>query len=535
MKALLTLLASVTLFVLASPAQAVTCTLTGTVELWSQDAYYCDTEVLGDTGCSGWKEVDLDEGTVPLQYMAVGIFSQSGAFLKQTTTDSTGHYSATFELGGTQCAGQTVELRLYFARAHESDVGLAAPRWRFWVTHLNTPTPPNWPVPDGDLWAWTGYKQLTGSTSEKNRTWFRQGGPMERVANVYFTASEYVKEAKNWSSNLNARFTYGPLTGPILYIGVEESWPNGGAYGPYMVVWGWEDYAGGGGLRHELGHVTHFYAHKLERDYACHSQKFKGVEGHHPRGCEYGPMAVTEGIASFFATRSVTSNDTKSWFCSCHDGASETQNWDVCSERAALTSDPDGDTDWLYGCGTNALGVVPGDFWYLGDHRVSSTSNCTRLVFDFQCECPGGSTWDPAKGWSWCNSTSEGWRNEVQVSRFFWDTIDNNDDSGLDDTNMNIVQFIAGMEAMPCAGNLAGVDGSCEEHAVPPTRPMGHPLGPCGFGSYSACTCKPSAEGASTPTGTGTRDAYNIYDLSDFMPGGQTGERTLNCGQNAPD
>lgn len=51
----------------------------------------------------------------------------------------------------------------------------------------------------------------------------------------------------------------------------------------------------------------------------------------------------------------------------------------------------------------------------------------------------------------------------------------------------------------------------------------------------SASSCVPG-NGQLPPTPAfGTRDAYNIWDISELVPGDQNSERLINCVQNASD
>ena len=274
-------------------------------------------------------------------------------------------------------------------------------------------------------------------------------------------------------------------------------------------------------IRHELGHIVHGQIHHRERDATCgDSDNYRLPTTSYNRNCEYGSTATKEGIPNFIAVRSIVDNSNKAFYCKCLDPVEGSgANLDLCSELAQQsTSDPDGDS--LTDCvddGIQRLDISDyfagvGDYWSVGP------STCVRLRADEACDCNA----------SPCNTSdyqSMGWRNPIQIMRFLWDMVDTPTDGGLDDATYSIGTFVSSMESMPCAGSKGGVDGSCEEQAVPV-----FPL--CLF---PPCTCNPASDGATTPSGTGTRDSYNMYDIAEVLPNNENAERTLNCVQGAPD
>jgi hypothetical protein len=105
-----------------------------------------------------------------------------------------------------------------------------------------------------------------------------------------------------------------------------------------------------------------------------------------------------------------------------------------------------------------------------------------------------------------------------RITRFLWDMLDTSTDAGNDATDLNMPGFTTVMENMPCSGTDFGVNGSCNE-----------------FDRSTPSACSPATEGATSPTGTGTRDSYNAWDLAAAIQGDQSSERTLNCVQGATD
>ena len=516
------LIATTALFIASVSHATVTCTINGSAKLEPQDSYYCDPDILGASACTGWREVDIDEKTMPMEYMAIGVYTTSDTKLGSTTTDGNGNWSLTFQLGGSQCQGQIVNIRQYFARAHEADVGSPTPRWRFWIVDIDFSG--QVPDPGNNLHVKDENKTLSGPTTTHTRQWSRtETSTTGRLANVYFTVNSMMKEITQWSTNLEQSFTFGPLSGPLLRIGFDYGYNEAATtLGPYDMLVGRNAYGYGAVIRHELGHVTHAHIHHRERDGDCQSYAFDFQacdDGCTPgdancrcntRSCEYGATAMSEALSSFFATRSImgSGTNTKVWNCSCWDGPLDRDNnginnWDICSEHAALASDPDSDNDFYYTCTTGDLTPT---FWHLGDSVSASVASCVHLRWDGGCDCPDS---------GWCNTSyklSTGWRNTAQVTRFLWDMFDATTDNGQDDTNLSIQQLVSYMEGMPCSGNLGGQDGSCEEQAPPPGG-----------------SCNPATDGATTPNGTGTRDAYNPRDFGDLLPGDQSSERTINC------
>lgn len=531
------IVASFVFFASVSGAQ-VSCTINGSITLEPSDSYYCDTEILGTSACTSWREKDLDSTTVPIAFMNVCVQLDDNSKLDCTNSDANGNWSATFTLPGTQCAGQQVDIRHYFARVHEDDVASDTPRLRFSLVDVDEGDPAmDDSVPGNHVWTKADAKTLEGPISTHQRAWTR--GSIQtttRLANIFYTASSYLKEATTWSPNLDAQFT-APWSEVPLRIGYEETFPNGAVTldGDNILI-GYDAFSLGFFVRHELGHATHHHAHHDDIDGTCATYNFCSScplpansdeqSASEVRNCEYGSAATDEGLASFFAVRSITNNDTQAWDCSCADYDSDgsepgdTANWDLCSEQALLMSDPDGDSDWMWNC--NAGDFAGLSFIYVGDFRASSTANCARLRADGGCNCA-------FSGSPLCDSTynsTTGWRNSSQVMRFFWDMIDSSTDGGQDDTNIGIDTFVANLEGMPCVGFYGGIDGSCEEHAIPV---------PCGSFPFPPCECSPALDGETSPSGTGTRDSYNVWDIAEVISGDQFDERTLNCVQGAQD
>jgi hypothetical protein len=165
--------------------------------------------------------------------------------------------------------------------------------------------------------------------------------------------------------------------------------------------------------------------------------------------------------------------------------------------------DPDSGQDHMFDC---AIGYWAG----IGDDWSNATSTCVNLEAAQGCDC--GAACDAGE------DQANGWRNAVQISRFLWDLIDSNDE-GTDDTDLSMADMVALFEGMPCVGDYRSVDGSCEEQApVPPA------------------TCNPDeATDGGAPRSGPSRDSFNCFDIAELVPGSQTGERTLNCVQDAPD
>ena len=494
---------------------AVACTINGTVSLQPQDSFYCDTNLLGSESCANWKEVDLDTTTKPLQYMWITVDPVNGA-PKSTRTDSAGNWSLTVDVDGSTCVFQQVDILYKFARLSESGSGFIGgfPNYRFRLVDVDEGDPMiDDDGPGNALHTRIDRKTLTVPTTTIPLSFSRTSTIWgARLANIYYTANSMLKEVTTWSANLDDKFV-STDSNEILRIGLENTWNGGGRAGGHGVIIGWDRYGIGGIIRHEIGHIVHGYVHHEDRNAACGGYAFReavctGGVCLDPRECEYGSTATSEALATFFGVRSLTTNDEFVWACSCFDGAIGGENWDTCSENALNTFDDDG--DWFRVCTVDG---EPGDgtFWYIGDFRSFSPASCVRLNKDGGCPCGGTSAECPASF-----RAAAGWRNGAQITRFLWDLIDTSTDGGQDNDNFGITDIVATLEAMPCIGNHNGEDGSCEEQATSP--------------------CDPPDPGGPLPSGPSpNRDSYNVYDLSEALPGSQENERILNCVNGAPD
>jgi hypothetical protein len=489
----------------STPADAASCTVNGTVRIEPMDQYYCDTDVLGTSGCSSWNEVNLDRATgssaKPFKYVGIVILYE-GTPVGSTWTNSAGQFSTVVTLPGSACSGKSVVIQQIFARVHEDFASFGGdPPYRFFLTGLsNCPTAceRNW-----DLWYFNDVTHTVTFTSNtatylKTFAWTSNPSEVGKVANIFYTLSRALEEVVTWSSNLDNGLLH-------LRVGYDvDEWPSGGGVASpfsWSIILGGTAYHYGSILRHELGHIVHFQTHGLMRDFACQTPNFGkpniGYQGASGHSCEYHSEAFTEGIATFFGVRSITSNDTGAFACGCGDLG----NKDTCSDLANLSTEPDGNGDWIFACSGSGVGE---GFVGVGDDWSNGTSTCTRVRQDHGCNCSG----------SPCSASfreANGFRNIPQVVRYLWDMIDDSDEGG-DDTNLGVTQVVAALESMPCTSSNKGLDGSCHEQATSP--------------------CDPSTDGA---TAVGSRDRYGLYDLSELLAGSQSGERTLNCVSGAPD
>ena len=497
---------------------AVSCTINGTVTLEPQDSFYCDTSILGSSTCDNWKEVNLDTTTKPLQYMWITVVPPSGS-QASTRTDVNGNWSITVSINAAQCQGQQVDILYKFARLWELNGGFVpvtgAPVFRFWLSDVaeGNPTDPLDDQPGANIQTRIEQKTLGGPVTTISLSFLRTSTTFSaRLANAYYTVNSMVKEVATWSENLDDRFL-SANPNDVPRIGLEDTWNQGGGqfYAPHNVLISWNLYGAGGIIRHELGHVVHTFIHHEDKNSNCGGMLSRpsctGLDGcDDPRTCLYGSSATEEALATFFAVRSITTNQTHVWACTCFDGAIGGGNWDVCSDHALATFDPDGESDWFFWCSSGGL-----TFLHIGDFRSSSPTSCVRLSKEGGCDCtpPMGSSVCPSSYYS-----SRGWRNYAQITRFLWDLIDSSTDGGQDNADFHMEDVVAAMEGMACIGNQGGVDGSCEEQWTTP--------------------CEPIAEG-SVPGSSPSRDSYNIYDLSEALPGSQEAERVLNCVQGATD
>jgi hypothetical protein len=109
-----------------------------------------------------------------------------------------------------------------------------------------------------------------------------------------------------------------------------------------------------------------------------------------------------------------------------------------------------------------------------------------------------------------------GFRNEVNIARFFWDHIDSNNETN-DNDNSDMSTVAANLELMACDAGIFGADGTCNE----PNR--------LNSGSCPFDTLLPG-----TPMNA-TRDSYNAWDVADALSGDQGTELLLNCLASASD
>lgn len=470
-------LAAIFVCVSANGAQAASCTVSGYVRYEPADRYYCDTN---SQVCTGWLQVDLDRyrtgdlGAKPQRYMRLSFWNGSGTRLATTYTNASGYYSATVTVPGSSCAGASVQMQREYARAHESDIALGSPRFRFKLTLADKVT-----VRASALLV----VPLTGSTTTYSVTQAADDSLNGRLNSVYYIMDAAVAEASNWWSTLSTRLSAANATAALSVV-VDQTFTST-SYSETSdiedgTIWlKYAEFASGGQLRHEFGHRIHQLLHNKAQTSECLT--YTGPHGLDT--CGYGFVSTTEGIASFFAARTITSADTNVWFC-WKEWASPQ---DQCSfQTNALTGDTDGD------------GVQASNRYAIyGDVHVTSNAVCT-VPNATSCAC-GGSGQPVCAAQSTRNSF--GFRIETQVARFLWDIIDSNNESGLDDTDMTAGTFVQALAGMSCSGSG---DGSCNEPNV------------------SSCTAA-------------SRDKYNAKDIDDLLPGDQSQEMALNCVAAAPD
>ncbi len=505
--------ALVTLLVLcvAGSAQAVTCTLTGSVRIEPMDNYYCKTSILG---CAGWKEVNLDQklgsSAAPMSYMFLRV-REGSTNVGFATTNASGDFTSTLTFASGSCSTHTVTIRYYFDRIHEADIALAAPRERFAITDIiNEGT--NNAQPGTTVRTHTSAPfTLTGTTTVAPLMRFENDNLLNpsssvRFANVYYTLNSAMTEVITWSKNLNTGFDEPSGTMPMR-LGYESTWggTGGTTAGPWGFLVGYDAFAMGSVIRHEFGHLVHAQMHHLQRSSMCETYNFNEPPlpnpGNAARHCEYGSKAMSEGLTQFIGVRSIVDSTGDAFICTCFDPL----NQDRCSELAFV---PDSDGDKMMGCNGSFDGVG----WVgISDNFSNDNSDCIRLRKDNSCNCTGS----PCEPTFW---QQNGWRNSDQVARFLWDMIDAGSDGGQDDTSLTIQDLTATIEGMPCSAGNIGVDGSCHEQAR--TNPA---------------NCNPAMDGATSPNGTGTRDSFNVYDFAEMIVGDQAAERTLNCAQGALD
>lgn len=561
-------------------AHAVTCNVTGTVKIDALDSYFCKEDPDGPGGatqdCSNWNETDLDTTTKPMKYIRLKVTNSTNSndVYDNAFTDASGNFTATWtDTSWSSCTGHSVDVVIWFQRVHEDDTGLNS-NWR---TRFRVVQPgggnTTWTHAPGSNPDWSDVA-LTGSTTPVGTKTFARDpntGGQRRQANIYYTANSAITEIVAWTNNLSAEFaqtgTAADGTGPMRIVYDAAAWTEcGGSPGAcaYQDTWHIELdemlYNNGGVTRHEVGHLVHAALHNRKRCVegvgcvGCNSNGLNGTPGTPSSGCEWGYHAVVEGLATFFATRSITENDTNAWWCNCADDDLEVppSELDPCSEEAVSGHD----SDRIDTCGSDSLDQRFDGWRGIGDDYVTARSHCVRLVkcldltFDGDCVDPA----DILYGcYSICTDTDDdgdcdvfhcpdvnpadyicddyqdlGWRNAEQVVRFMWDMIDFNNEGGTypDDSNFNATTISDVFEDMKCltgSGDYGGDEDGCNE----PNR-------------FTGGTCSPSSGLASVCPGTqsATRDSYNTWDLAYAIPDTptpQSDERSLNCVDDAED
>lgn len=451
----------------ASSALAVTCTLNGSLRYQPADNYYCDTNHFSAASCTGWREVNIDSGDQPMKYMLVEIrTTQNGAPAAITHTNSSGTFSVA--IPNLPSCSTSVWVAPKYRRIHESDLAVGSPRYRFRLTDINhSDLSSPMPAPLNG----------TPTSSWSNIMARAQNDIHGRAHAVYYTMNSAVTEIVTWSTNLSTRLASSNIAS-VQKVMVDssllsESTTSASSAGDGTIALNWDAYRRGGTIRHELGHWIHQLTHNRAMTASCYSDAYNNVTNHDVHTCEYGYTATIEAMATFFAVRSITSADQNAWHCK---STSTTQ--DRCNNEIADTTDSDGVTlSWSV----------------IGDRIANAVSKCVTLD-SASCGC-GASCGTQA--WK----DGQGFRVETQIARFFWDMLDANNDSGLDDTNITMSTLVGVIQGMSCTG---AVDGSCNEANVNP------------------CTA-------------GKRDAYNVYDYDQLIANNQSGERTLNCVTGAID
>jgi hypothetical protein len=446
------------------------------------ERYYCDSDF---QDCSGWLEQDLDRKTGasarPLRFMRISLWNSAGRRLATTFTNASGWFSATFSMPGASCNGQNVRVQRELVRVHEADVALGSPRYRFQVV-------------DGShaLYAASRTVTLSGSSTAASYTLPRTDTTVFlRATNLFYTAESALTEIVNWSSTLKSRLSYPDAAGSHKYI-LDPSNPDGSycesdetqSGDVYM---GYNDYAAGGVIRHELGHWVQAAFHDFQQSNRCLNYTRNDAAGNHGfTTCEYSYASNKEAVASFIAVRSITATDKNAWYCQY--GSSTVQG--KCSQDVASRA---GDTD--------NDGINPYTMWFiLGDTYANAASRC--VVATVSCAC--GGVGQPA-----CNTqatkNANGFRNEVQPARLYWDILDTNNE-GSDDVDLSMGQFVTGILAMPSGT----ANGAFNE----PNRT------PCNY------------EGNNVKDYASRIDAYLTNTLQ--VARNTSSERTLNCVATAP-
>lgn len=529
----------VTLLALISvrPAQAATCTIVGEVQIDVMDSYYCDKPSGGgpltDAQCAGWKEVDLNTEPRRMRFMRIEVKNPAnGSVVARGATDQSGDFTIAFDsslLGSATCAGKSVNVVLHLLRVHENDINLASPRMRFAVTNLNgslihsftkaMPTP------------------LTGATTVYSHKFEDNHGVFERNASVYYTANSAITQMILWHADIDAYFSR--LLAYPFFVKINGAAGSGGgsadAIGRSLTL-GQEMYGRGDLMRHELGHIIHFIAHRGIPTGHCSSYRYgndssnMGIGQHGAYTCEWGYAATTEGMASFFGIRSLVTDETNPsvWSCGCFDPMVS----NVCSAGVAtMAADPDDAiTDCLVGVGDafafNTLDTKCARV-KRGNNNGCNTCNgigCTS--------CPDLPTVGPPAqpaDFICDNFVDLGFRNEINVLRWMWDMVDPHLEAGaaFDDTDRSVEGIIADLLASRC--DTAGVDDDCDEP------------NPCSVGDRPCPdeerVCFPANDlyGSAPALATGTRDAYNAADMNQLFNSNSNVELTNNCLVGATD
>lgn len=451
---------------LSTGASAATCTVKATYTVEPQDHYFCDTDI---ATCTNWKEVDLDRrrpgdlGAEPIRYLKVRLYltASSADPLVTGVTDSNG--KVTLSWSQSTCPASVVA-RHTWQRAN----GASTTSQRFRITDLSgTPLRQDNTV------------NLTAGSADWTKTWPASGGTAKslntRLANIYRTLDHAMDEVTSWTTNLNNQFK--ATDGTEIKVMYEEANTSSVGLPDWTLKIGYAQYNSGGTLRHELGHMISYALHNRQKNLNCWDYTYDGqtVDNHFTRSCEYGFPANFEGIASFWATRSITSHDTNAWMCFCGSDAT-TFSQNVCS---TLISTMSSDTDRVVDCDGGDDGE--GYFFGVGDTWVTGTSQCVNPTPNTGSDC----------------GVSGGWRNEINVTRLLWDLIDTNDE-GADDTDLT---------ATTLANAFEGMASGTGDHQF-------------NENDQSGCTT--------------SRDQYNILDITGVVAGSQTDEAATNCVGNAP-
>jgi hypothetical protein len=467
---------------IAPAAHAATCTLQGTAVLEPMDNYYCDNT--WQASCSGWKAVDYASTSKPLRYMRIRLFDASSATVPvaQSFTGANGAFSFTWN-SSAACAGQLVRLDFVTARADENHLGASPQPYRFKIVD---------PEDGGATWVVPKGRYLSGTTTSWSITFPRYStdppfGSGVHQMNIYLALDQAMEEITSWTTNLDDQFssTVSSAGGIVkAYYSSTVTTATRANRDEWAIYIDATDYIRGAYVRHELGHLTHWALHdrKFHKVYGCASYGYGNdtTYNHGLFSCEFGNVAMEEGMAWFFAVRSITSSNDNAWACNCA-GFGSAQG--TCSNTigSALT------TGWR-GCFYLSDGIV----WSLGDKYMS------------ECYVPACS----------------GWRNELANSRFLWDLIDNTSADG-ETENLSIAQIAGYLESMQCSSGAG--DGNCNEPHM--------------------SSCYPTSDAASEgdfgwtnwQVNGNSRDAYNAWDIAEHVDGDQTAVRVVNCVQGAND